>query len=184
MLCGLFAGVGYAVGWFLIGSLLLFLSHVLDCTDGNLARAQGKSSSYGKWLDLVGDRVTEVSVFFGAGINLYRNEMSYEWVLLTLLALLFIILYYYVVDIGLAIGFSERQQRVTAFKLKSVHIKWGLLEPVLYGFIVLAPLGLVKVQIVMISILSVLGLVYQVYRNYSYIESMPKGHKEIDLSNK
>ena len=42
LFCGVIGGLCYLRGWFLIGSFFLFMSHVLDCTDGNLARAKEK----------------------------------------------------------------------------------------------------------------------------------------------
>ena len=52
LLCGLGCSLCYAFGHFFIGSLLLFISHALDCTDGNLARATSRFSPIGKWLDM------------------------------------------------------------------------------------------------------------------------------------
>ena len=162
--CGLLCGIFYAFGLFLIGSIFLFLAHALDCTDGNLARAKELFNSFGRWLDLVGDRTCEIFIFLGVSIYLYRNSVSGNWSLLTLLVCIMLLLYYYIVDIGLAIGISTSKQKITRMKFKDVSIKWGLLEPVLYGFIILAPLGLLKLQIILVLIVTLFGIAYQILK--------------------
>lgn len=161
ILCGVFAGFLIGFGFFLTGSMFLFVSHVLDCTDGNLARAKGSFSSSGKWLDMIGDRVTEMFLFCGAGFYLFRHEASMIWSILPLLDAILLLLYYYIVDISLALGLSKSIQTITSLKFKDVRVKWGLLEPMIYGFIVLTPLGLIKVQIVLMLSLTLTGLLYQ-----------------------
>jgi len=74
--------VGLAAAWLfaigtpataLAGALVLQLSAVLDCIDGDLARALYKQSSFGKWLDIVGDQVVHIGVFLGIGVGLWRS---------------------------------------------------------------------------------------------------------------
>ena len=163
LLCGLF----YALGWFLLGSLFLFFSHVLDCTDGNLARAKQLFSPFGRWLDWVGDRLVEMSAFFGACFWFLWTGASGYWIILSALASLFLLYYYYVVDLGLALGTSKWKQDITNMQLRGVHLKWGIFEPVIYGFVVLAPLGLIKVQIVLVMVLACMGIIYQTHRSWS-----------------
>ena len=52
--------------WLLGAALLLLLSVVFDCADGQLARAKGISSTYGAVLDGIADYVVGVSVGLGA----------------------------------------------------------------------------------------------------------------------
>jgi phosphatidylglycerophosphate synthase len=165
ILMGLLCGLSYALGWFLPGSFFLFFSHVLDCTDGNLARAKQHFSSFGRWLDWVGDRFVEMSLFFGACFYFLRAGAPGHWIILSALASLFLLYYYYVVDLGLALGTSKWKQEISSLQLRGVHLKWGLFEPVIYGFVILAPLGLIKVQILLVLILSFLGLAYQIHRS-------------------
>jgi len=70
-LLGVTSGVGIALGaheprWRLLGALLLFLSVVFDCCDGQLARARGISSTTGAILDGISDYAVGVSVGVGA----------------------------------------------------------------------------------------------------------------------
>lgn len=171
LFCGIFCGLSYLSGWFITGSFFLFMSHVFDCTDGNLARAKEMFSPLGKWLDMVGDRSREILIFLGAGLFFFKIDASTHWIILSITDALLLVFYYYIVDISLALGISKRKQNLTVKKLKGVHIKWGLFEPVIYGFIVLTPFGLLKVQIVLLVILVIGGLFYQALKNYFFYKS-------------
>lgn len=167
-LASLFFGLGgavfYSFGHFLAGSILLFISHVLDCTDGNLARAKNMFSPIGKWLDMVGDRIAESFLMVGAAIYFYRTGVANHWTYLSLTDAILLMLYYYSVDISLALKLLRPIQRLSSYKFKNVRVKWGLLEPVLYGFIVLAPLGLLKFQVILVFLLSIAGIAYQIQK--------------------
>lgn len=58
---GCFAMGSYAAG--ILGAVLFQVSAVIDCVDGDIARAVFKESPLGKWLDLAGDQVVHVAVF-------------------------------------------------------------------------------------------------------------------------
>ena len=162
ILCGIGCAFCYTFGNFFSGSLLLFISHVLDCTDGNLARAKEMFSPLGKWLDMFGDRFAEAIVFIGVSIYFFKAGESELWMLLTLIDAILLALYYYIVDIALALGLSKPLQNIGGMRFRSVRVKWGIMEPVIYGFILLAPFGLLKVQIVAVLLLSLLGISFQI----------------------
>jgi phosphatidylglycerophosphate synthase len=71
-LVGIFSGWFFAAGYFVSGALLLQLSAIVDCVDGDLARVLYKESRLGKWLDLVGDQFVHVAVFAGIGFGIAR----------------------------------------------------------------------------------------------------------------
>ena len=158
--CGILCAAFYANGIFLGGSFFLFFSHVFDCTDGNLARAKEMFSSLGKWLDMFGDRFSESILFMGIGVYFFRMG-SPAWVLITLIDGLLLLLYYYIVDLSLVLGMSKPVQNIGKLKIKDVRVKWGLMEPMIYGFIVLSSIGLIKVQLVLLFASTSAGLVYQ-----------------------
>jgi phosphatidylglycerophosphate synthase len=54
------------------GAIVLQISAIVDCVDGDLARVAFKESPLGKWLDIVGDQVVHISVFVAIGVGLYR----------------------------------------------------------------------------------------------------------------
>lgn len=69
---GVAAGVVVALSvhrpeWRLYGGLLLFAAVVLDCCDGQLARARGISSTYGAILDGISDYAVGLALGIGAG---------------------------------------------------------------------------------------------------------------------
>ena len=69
-LVGILSGWLFAEGHFISGALLLQLSAIIDCVDGDLARVLYRESRLGKWLDLVGDQFVHVAVFAGIGFGL------------------------------------------------------------------------------------------------------------------
>lgn len=64
------------------GAVLLQLSAVIDCVDGDLARVLFKESVFGKWLDLVGDQVVHLFVLAGIPVGLARAGWEAPWFLL------------------------------------------------------------------------------------------------------
>jgi phosphatidylglycerophosphate synthase len=161
---GLLCGLCYASGWFIIGSIFLFISHILDCTDGNLARITEIFSPLGKWLDMFSDRFVEAIVFISVSIYFFKARNSELWVILTLIDAVLLALYYYIVDIALALGLSKPVQDIHGIKYKDVRVKWGIMEPVIYSFVILAPLGFIRIQIVLVFLLVITGLTYQVFK--------------------
>jgi hypothetical protein len=55
------------------GAILLQLSIIVDCVDGELARYTRKFSQLGAWLDAITDRIKEYLVFFGLAYGAARN---------------------------------------------------------------------------------------------------------------
>ncbi len=166
LICGILCGLMFLMGHFILGSFFLFLSHLLDCTDGNLARAKGVFSPIGRWLDSIGDKSADVVIFLCISIHYYYIGDKLCWIVLPLVDGLLLLLYYYIVDIGLSLGISSKKQQLTSFRLKKVHVKWGLMEPVIYGFVILAPMGLIKIHLVGLLGLIFLGFVYQIVKNF------------------
>ncbi|NDA03340.1 MAG: CDP-alcohol phosphatidyltransferase family protein, partial [Burkholderiaceae bacterium] len=69
---GLYSAFCFAQGTFwqiFLGAVLLQLSIIVDCVDGELARYTRKFSQLGAWLDAVTDRVKEYMVFLGLAIG-------------------------------------------------------------------------------------------------------------------
>jgi len=52
----------------IIIALLIQISFILDCADGQLARITGKTSKLGAWIDKLLDRVGEFAIFVSYGI--------------------------------------------------------------------------------------------------------------------
>jgi len=73
---GLYSAYSFSKGDFwsiFLAALLLQVSIIVDCVDGELARYTRKFSNLGAWLDAVTDRVKEYLVFFGLAYGAARN---------------------------------------------------------------------------------------------------------------
>lgn len=74
----LFAGVSavlFGTGHqavFLVSAALMYISLVLDCSDGELARFTGTSSKFGAWFDGFTDRIKEHLIIAGMAIGAWR----------------------------------------------------------------------------------------------------------------
>jgi hypothetical protein len=79
------AGLAYAVrhpAWCLVSAGLLLLSVVLDCCDGQLARARGISSTTGAILDGVSDYVVGLALALGASYYMVvYHQNPWFWLL-------------------------------------------------------------------------------------------------------
>lgn len=76
ILIGVASAWFFATGNFVAGALIFQLCAIIDCVDGDLARALFKQSRLGKWLDLGGDQVVHFSVFAAIGIGVARTDPS------------------------------------------------------------------------------------------------------------
>jgi phosphatidylglycerophosphate synthase len=82
------AGLATVSYWGRLGGiLLLIVSVVLDCVDGDMARAQLGQSEAGARLDVVGDYLVHLAVFAGLSTGLLREGLpAYgAWAVLALL---------------------------------------------------------------------------------------------------
>jgi phosphatidylserine synthase len=73
---GLYSAFCFTKGSFsqtLLGAVLLQISIIVDCVDGELARYTRKFSKLGAWLDAVTDRVKEYMVFLGLAIGAEKS---------------------------------------------------------------------------------------------------------------
>jgi hypothetical protein len=87
---GLAAAVAFAggsFGWLLLGAVLLQLSLVIDCVDGEVARATRRFSSLGAWLDAATDRIKEFAAYAGLAIGAARFGVDLWWVAVALIIL-------------------------------------------------------------------------------------------------
>lgn len=100
ILLGVWSGWWFARGDLasdVTGALLLQLSAIIDCTDGDLARVLFKESPLGKWLDLVGDQLVHLAVFAGIPLGLYRQGLETPWLVLGVSAVLGVLMSFGVV---------------------------------------------------------------------------------------
>jgi phosphatidylglycerophosphate synthase len=87
----------------LVAAVLLQLSLVVDCVDGEVARYTGRFTAVGAWLDGVGDRLKEYCVYAGLAAGYHA------WALAG--ALLVVQVYRHHVDFGFAANRADAAER-------------------------------------------------------------------------
>ncbi|MCD6050628.1 MAG: putative sugar nucleotidyltransferase and phosphatidyltransferase (bifunctional enzyme) [Verrucomicrobia bacterium] len=113
ILTGVVAALFFAQGdsrSIIIGAILFQISAIIDCVDGDIARAVFKESPLGKWLDLAGDQVVHISVFACIAIGLVRTEQTAYGTWLGLSAVLGAILSFIVIVRGMRYPPEDRNQ--------------------------------------------------------------------------
>lgn len=136
-ICILFDGSG----GFIAAAVLIHLSHILDCMDGQMARYRKVSSAIGSYYDRLTDQV-QVTLWFGAaGFAAYAQSLSIVPVFLALIGIAFYGLRGYVKYVALEIETAlDPEYPVTMAQLKrrepvaglgfgiSANFKWFLKE--------------------------------------------------------
>lgn len=90
-------------GWFVAAAILIHVSHILDCMDGQMARFRKVSSPIGSYYDRLTDQV-QVTLWFGAAsYAAYAQSLSVVPVFLALIGIAFYALRGYVKYIALEI---------------------------------------------------------------------------------
>ncbi|MGH2698607.1 MAG: CDP-alcohol phosphatidyltransferase family protein [Actinomycetota bacterium] len=82
LLVGLAVGPVFATATragLIAGAVLFYLSFMLDCVDGKLARATGVSSPKGELLDRIGDGARRASAGIGLSFYLWRSADDGNW---------------------------------------------------------------------------------------------------------
>jgi phosphatidylglycerophosphate synthase len=128
-------------GGFVAAALLIHLSHILDCMDGQLARYRKVSSAVGSYYDRLTDQV-QVTLWFGAaGYAAYAQSLSVVPVFLALIGISFYGLRGYVKYVALELETALDPDHPTRMaKLKSrtpvaglrfgipANVKWFIKE--------------------------------------------------------
>lgn len=95
---------------FLLTAVLMVVSLVLDCVDGEVARWTHRYSKGGAWLDAVGDRVKEYAVWFAVG---WTVDSEVLWRLILAALVLFTTKHF--LDYGWSLRFPPWRPRPVSF---------------------------------------------------------------------
>jgi CDP-diacylglycerol--glycerol-3-phosphate 3-phosphatidyltransferase len=123
--------------WYWVGAAVFVVGSILDILDGALARAGGKSTAFGAFLDSTTDRVGEGAMLAAIGFVLARQGDDVA-VLITILAVAGSFLVPYVrakaESLGLRgdVGLGSRAERVVVITAGLVLAPWGLLPYAIY----------------------------------------------------
>jgi phosphatidylglycerophosphate synthase len=74
LILGIFSGIVLYFNLKFLAILLLNISFILDCVDGQLARAKKLQSDFGMWLDNISDRIVENSIILSVLISHLSNN--------------------------------------------------------------------------------------------------------------
>lgn len=103
LIIGLLAAVNFAIGtlpFLVIGGVLVQLSFIFDCMDGQLARYRNECTNFGAWFDRVVDRIKDFLYFISLAFGYFHNHYDevFAWTIwplsMTALAFVFLIEYY------------------------------------------------------------------------------------------
>ncbi len=71
---GIIAAYCFCTGAYITGAILVQLSFIVDCMDGQLARYRQQFSKLGAWLDRISDRVKDFLYFFALALGFYLSH--------------------------------------------------------------------------------------------------------------
>ncbi|MEV0581667.1 CDP-alcohol phosphatidyltransferase family protein [Nonomuraea sp. NPDC050310] len=71
LILGMAAAGCFAADRLIAGAILFYLSFLVDCVDGKIARLKGTGTPFGLWLDYVGDRLRVVACAAGLSYGQY-----------------------------------------------------------------------------------------------------------------
>ncbi len=138
-------GLGLEFG-LIIGGILLLVSGFFDMVDGQVARATGKTSQNGSYLDSMFDKIAEVAIFVGLLIGGYAEPY------LVILAITLSLLVSYAraksdaLNIKLeGVGIGERAERLLVIAVIGII---GYMQPAVIIVVVIAGITLVQRMIV------------------------------------
>lgn len=82
LVLGMVSAVCFATDKLAAGAVMFYLSFMIDCVDGKIARLKGTGTPFGLWLDYVGDRVRVVCCAAGLAFGQYALTGNVEFVVL------------------------------------------------------------------------------------------------------
>ncbi|MBB4939694.1 hypothetical protein FHR32_003999 [Streptosporangium album] len=82
LVLGMGSAVCFAFGQLVAGAALFYVSFVVDCMDGKIARLKETGTAFGLWLDYVGDRIRVVCCAIGLAIGQYAATGDDAYIML------------------------------------------------------------------------------------------------------
>ncbi|WP_230878484.1 CDP-alcohol phosphatidyltransferase family protein [Planomonospora sp. ID67723] len=82
LILGTASAVWFAAGQLAAGAALFYLSFMVDCMDGKIARLKGTGTVFGLWIDYVGDRIRVVCCSVGLAFGQYAATGELVYILL------------------------------------------------------------------------------------------------------
>ncbi|MBA3029859.1 MAG: CDP-alcohol phosphatidyltransferase family protein [Desulfobacteraceae bacterium] len=166
LIIGLFAAcIGSVSGWAygILAAILIELSHILDCVDGELARLTGKGNPFAASLDPISDRIKDTAVIIAAFIQgtlvspFGLSDSTIAFVALITMGLW--LCYMYIVDAFLN---PARRKLLPSITNKRIYI--GLYDLFVYGSIFFWLTNQFEYFLFFVLVLASFGVVIQILR--------------------
>lgn len=145
LILGIISAIFLSQKIFIVGLIVLFVSEVLDCADGDLARMKKGVNKKGEFLDSFLDRIVEVFLFYG----LILTNPS-QLMLIGSLALVWSLLVTYarskaeVLGVPCEIGIASRDVRMLIIMISILFAPFYT-ETIYWGFFLIAVLSIITV---------------------------------------
>jgi len=152
-----------------IGGGFLLAAFLLDCLDGDLARLKELKSPVGAMLDPILDRCSEIVVILGISINGWRTTADPLWLIGGLILVGMSQLYFYMTDAMLNIYRKKagELENNNGKKLFGTRVRFGAIEPFVWGQACLAFAGVPYWGIVIFGIMFSIFCAMQFYRLFT-----------------
>jgi len=152
-----------------VGGLLLLIGYLIDCLDGDLARLKNLKSPLGAMLDPILNRCGEIVIIFGISINGWRVTEDPKWFFGGLVLISMSQLYFYITDAMLNIFRKKSGQLNDSNKktLLGTPVRFGAIEPFIWGQACLAFAGFTHWGIIIFGIMFTIACIFQFYRLFS-----------------
>jgi hypothetical protein len=126
------------------GGILLLVSYIVDCLDGDLARYKSIESPLGAMLDSILDRCGDFAVILGVTINGWRLYGDVNWLIGGFVLVGMSQIYFYITDgiLNKVISQTRRPELSRRPILRGTKIIFGAYEPFMWGQAVLALAGM------------------------------------------
>jgi phosphatidylglycerophosphate synthase len=164
----------------ILGGIFLLLGFLVDCLDGDLARLKGKSSPLGAMLDPTLDRFGEFAVILGMAINGWKTTGNPGWLISGIYLTGISLLYFYLVDAMVwKLPKKEKTAKSKGVKLNGTYVRFGAIEPFIWGQAILAFSGVSNWGLPIFSILFTIGCIktlYNMVRRAYIIEEKESEH--------
>ncbi len=156
---GVLSAFSIYIGHLYLSVFLLNISFILDCVDGQIARAKQLQSEFGMWLDNISDRVVENIILIAMFFTLSDNNFFVVGIVL----LIFLNMYYAYISDMLIYAKKQGYKKLT-YKEKILFspiyfISRSMMIPMLSLFI-LYPIYMVWILI----FLYLYGIIFRLYR--------------------
>lgn len=149
-----------------LGGMLILIAYLIDCLDGDLARLKGLKSPLGAMLDPICDRFGEFAIATGAAINGWHGTGQAGWLIGGIALVGMSQIYFYLTD-AMLLKLYNKSRSVNSSKgptLGDARLRFGAIEPYMWGQAVLALAGLARWGVPLFSAMFTVGCVVQVVR--------------------